>query len=383
MMKKEITVLGLVLVALIFFSVVTEAPVRPGGQFAAPNSPQQPTLGKAISPDATQRVLYAITDLGISPDWPVDGKVIPRSINENGNIVGFVDGYQEQQTFSFEWENGQIFQVGSLGLGTRVLSVNSQDQLVGEIANQAVYWDDVYSPTFILPGTLSSEARGINDNGKIVGNAWLDSHTARGFVRDGQKVFYIEPAANFDYTNAVAINNNGQVACTQRGSVGYGADRACLWKDGVSKILGTLGGYFSIAEGINSDGAVVGFSERTDSKREAFLWTNDGGMVGLGFLTPPDNPDYIPWSHAYGINDANEVVGESSWWGDPGVAPLAFLWKSGSIIDLNTVYQNDPSSRWARLVRAFDINNQGQIIGFGIKGDGRVRGFLLTPLSNI
>jgi probable HAF family extracellular repeat protein len=48
--------------------------------------------------------------------------------------------------------------------------------------------------------------------------------------------------------------------------------------------LGTLGGNFSVATAINTQGEVVGGSYTVDGPMHAFLWQSGTGMVDLGTL---------------------------------------------------------------------------------------------------
>ena len=48
--------------------------------------------------------------------------------------------------------------------------------------------------------------------------------------------------------------------------------------------LGTLGGTYSSASGINDNGQVVGYSYTSSGEMHAMSWTREGGMVDLGTL---------------------------------------------------------------------------------------------------
>jgi probable HAF family extracellular repeat protein len=67
--------------------------------------------------------------------------------------------------------------------------------------------------------------------------------------------------------------------------------------------LGTLGGSFSGANGINDSDQVVGRSDTASGHVHAFLWTATSGMQDLGTVGTH--------SAAYGINDSGQVVGQS------------------------------------------------------------------------
>lgn len=54
----------------------------------------------------------------------------------------------------------------------------------------------------------------------------------------------------------------------------------------------------------------------------------------------------------------------------------AFLWKDGIMYDLNNLIS---SQFGLTLVWASDINNKGEIVGFGTLSNGDYHGFLLQP----
>jgi probable HAF family extracellular repeat protein len=130
--------------------------------------------------------------------------------------------------------------------------------------------------------------------------------------------------------------------------------------------LGTLGGAYSIARGINNAGQVIGQSLTAGGFYDAFLYSS-GSMADLGTLGGAG-------SNAYGINNFGQVVGASLTAGAGG-QDHAFLYSAGSISDLNNLI--DPSSGW-NLNVATAINDSGQIVGFG-SHNGQTEAFLLTP----
>jgi probable HAF family extracellular repeat protein len=123
--------------------------------------------------------------------------------------------------------------------------------------------------------------------------------------------------------------------------------------------LGTLGGTFSQAFGVNNKGSVVGYATLTgDTSLHAFLWRK-GAMTDLGTL---GGTDTLPASGAYSINDDDEAVGFSetsipdsqNTCGDSLVC-LPVLWRDKTITALPTLGGTDGS--------ASAINNRGQVVG--------------------
>ena len=102
----------------------------------------------------------------------------------------------------------------------------------------------------------------------------------------------------------------------------------------------------------------------------AFLWKK-------GVLTDIGTVDGDDCSAGVTINSANQIVGQS--FACDGSVSHAFLWENGKIVDLNSLISHGPDMQ---LQVAGDINNRGEIAGFGALPNGDQHAFLLVPCDD-
>ena len=169
---------------------------------------------------------------------------------------------------------------------------------------------------------------------------------------------------SFSFANG--INDSGQVVGFSS-TAGDATVGAFLYSGGVMTNLGSLGGSASEANGINASGQVVGYSSEAGSATElAFLYSG-GVMTNLGTLGG-DN------SLPTGINDAGQIVGSSATADDP--AGDAFLYSGGVMTDLGTLGGDNSG--------AYAINASGEVVGTSATtGDAAFDAFLYTTSSGM
>jgi probable HAF family extracellular repeat protein len=297
-----------------------------------------------------------------------------------------------------------------------------------------------------LGGTYATYANGINNSGQVVGSSYTSDGEQHAFLYDSsngmQDLNDLIPAdSGWTIDTATAINSDGKIAAH-----GYYGNYYGYWPPGWESVcpnpevgsyfwaafvltpattatyevqyLGTLGGDYSWATGINDFGKVVGGSQASNCVGHAFLYDesatpkmqdlggsylsatgiNDSGkVVGTSHYRPHaflydesatpkmqdlgtlgDDWDY---SNAWGINDSAQVVGDSDRNDGSIGSRHAFLKESGQpMIDLNTLIPAD--SGWT-IEEARAINSAGKIAATGYKAGVGTHALLLTPTTTV
>ena len=140
----------------------------------------------------------------------------------------------------------------------------------------------------------------------------------------------------------------------------------------------------SAAIEINNNNDVVGFSEIDINVIRAVLWESaNGDPIELGLLDPSDGTSF-----ARSINDDGLIVGDivnSTIFPGFGPNPLATIWEDNVAYYLGNLLVNPDG--WLGLLAANDINELGQIVGTGVRGDPLLgnftfEAFILTPVTS-
>ena len=278
---------------------------------------------------------------------PKDNSTIAADIADDGTVYGlsefvelikcpnFIKIFETQKATM--WQNGTPFDISDLVKGG----------------------DTSFDLNFV---------RDHNDAGKLVGfgrDPKGPPFTPRGFLLEDGIVISLGIL-----DRPIAINNLDQIV----GFVSPGNDKAYLWVGGILTNLHnhpSITGVTSRALGISDDGIITGEIQFDIAKpEEAGLWI-DGEPIRL---VPEINR---PQGAATAINSHNQVVG---WFNDLDNLRegfLAFIWQDGERIELLDLIP--PGGGWDTLF-PFDINDQGQIVGGGIRFGQLGHGFLMTPL---
>jgi probable HAF family extracellular repeat protein len=291
-----------------------------------------------------------------------------RVINNRGMAAGVGDtSLPDPNCFfdclvdhAFVWKNGVITDLGALpgGQSSFAYWINDRGVIVGQSQNGAidpltgapqlrgVLWR---KGQIIDLGTLGGNASNtisINDRGQVLGaatNATLDP-----FASVPQGACLILPTNNPCSGSTFAFNSLYSPSTTET--------HAFVWRDGLTRDLGTLGGPDSAPEANNDRGEVAGWSYTSfvanpstgTPNVDPFLWSpEDGKMTDLGSLGGT-------YGTPFWLNNRGQVVGASNLAGDQSFHP--FLWNRGKLNDLGTL--------GGYTGVAFMLNDAGETVGY-------------------
>jgi probable HAF family extracellular repeat protein len=325
---------------------------------------------------------YFVRDLGSLGGT----KSFAYALNSFTQIVGSSRTAGDAATHSFIYSNGKMSDLAPLNSGDIQTVGPTGINFWGQVAS-GVMLNGVYQPALLdtrthhlTPlGTLggvtsfnfSGVATSVNFFSDAVGYSYVDSLTRHAFFYHHGTLTDLDPFGTG--SAALSINDFGLIAGFAANS--SGSAQATVYRDGSGSDIDPVG-LESYARDVNNLSDAVGEYLIADgSAFHAFVYSN-GGFNDLGVSGSPETV-------ANAINDLRQIAGtmwipyQATCGGAPCTAymPHAFTHLKGNNLDLNQAIP--PNSGW-ELNYAFDINNQGNIVGYGLRGDN-FRAFLLTP----
>lgn len=362
--------------------------------------------------------LYAVTDLGKLPSMTYS---VATDVNAPGAVLLPPVSPGPQRTFI--WSNGQRREVGPFAgqpALTSAIAINDAAQATGYslvcsptcVAHAFLWTNGAMIDIGTVGGLPQSRGMALNNSGQVAGYAFQaanDTQIGRALLFSNGRTTDLGPLPGGEASAAYGINNLGQVVGTSRTGTSPHV-HATLWSGGTVVDLDNDPGRGSVAHDINDAGDVMGQ-----------IWFEDGAFNIRGFhyrngvltVLGPDRTESSPvrmneaghvvggwqvaqgvrhpflyaggvmadlgtfggsFGEAYGINAADHVVGRAN---TAAEVNHAFVYRDGTLFDLNDRLVANPG--WTVLSGATDINDAGQIVGWGTIG-GETHGFRLDPV---
>jgi probable HAF family extracellular repeat protein len=355
-------------------------------------------------PVAAQHTRYKLIDIGTlgGPSGGLQGNGLGTShfINSSGTVVGSSETSIPDVFHAFRWQDGVLTDLGALpggsgakfnGSGANAINARGWiagfsltgdiDPVNGGPVGNAVLWNS--NGELLDLGTLGtgvqSAATYINDAGDVVGVATVDTtfdpfsfiglgpfpsptHAflwKNGLMRDlgtlgGPDSFL---AGLCDEQQAEMVVGTSFTSFTPNPATGFPTADPFLWRNGAMIDLGSLGGTLSFAQCGNNRGQVTGTSSLAgDQVFHPFFWDR-GIMTDIG--TFGGDSGLPTW-----MNNDGEVVGRADL---PDGGHDAFLWRNGVMTDLGVLGVSST---------ALQINSRHQIIGGSRIDENTVHAFL-------
>lgn len=209
------------------------------------------------------------------------------------------------------------------------------------------------------PGVGNSIATDINNKGQVVGVARFPTAFPQRAFRWSPNTGMVNLGALGPESSSVAfaINDASTAAGWSDEAQGPRLTQVTKWPAGGGGpiALNDFPSIASLAEDINNAGQIVGsaaFDTRLND--QAFIWTRQGGLQGLG-----TEPSYLSW--ADGINEKGLVIGEL--WATPSDRNGIIWSRESGLLVIGTPGVDSSETN--------DLNNQGQVIGT-LNGQGYI-----------
>jgi probable HAF family extracellular repeat protein len=346
--------------------------------FAVSSRPINYSAG--IQTDEFSGFFYDFVDLGTltTTRSPLRYSFAKAVDNQCSTVIGVSSPPSGAENHGILWISGTK---SDLGAFVEPVDINDYGYIVGqqmETQPQSYIWRNGIK--ILLPGLSPNgltQVNAINNQGYVVGGSLAADGQFHATFWGTSSTTVIQKdlglLAEGSFSIARDINENGNYIVGVADAGGF--QTAVFWdQDGVIHALPHLDAKYpsSSAEKITDTGKILGRSRTYDQSGQihdyTVIWdwtTGDIQVIGdLGGRL----------IRAWDLNNKGEVVGELDCEGSCGTA---FIWKNGQTMDLNTFIPYKPD--W-KITSAQDINDQGCIVGTALAPDGLPHAYILKPI---
>jgi probable HAF family extracellular repeat protein len=337
---------------------------------------------------------YRVIDLG-------EG-IIPAAINQQGDVAGTVVTAFSAPV-AFLYKDGTLSRLGHLGgTGSWALAINDAAEVAGsicleQICRQNPHWG-IRRHGFILrqgkvtdinPATGMMEVSRINNSGLILGEAdpRVLPHACKGkvvlydYARDVTVASFLTYGDGARYLKGTGLNDRGEVTFVKSDCGSWSCVESYLYSKGDIHPIAGNGWVAWIATAINNNTEIVGSCQ----------YTRGGPLAGVVAISPVHFDPIainnngliigsIPNATGFprkGTSKRNWQSAKLGWLRKPSPLSTPALLAGGKITVLQEQLATDYKD-WT-LEEVIDVNDRGEIIGYGTKKGGPLHGFILEP----
>jgi probable HAF family extracellular repeat protein len=198
----------------------------------------------------------------------------PYAINNTGQIAGYFDG-TDGNTHGYFFDGQNFTTLDYSGArATYAFGINNAAEVVGYYIDTNIHahgfrWSNGNFVTVDVPNSQSSGASGINDHGLLVGNYTDANSKFLSFGQSANGTFRTLGMPRSALVNGAVNNHNTVVGLQSLKGMRYNIPR-----DNFLNLV-YPGSAYTICNGINDTGTIVGFYEMAATgATHGFMWTN-------------------------------------------------------------------------------------------------------------